>query len=142
MKSSPARHEKPRPAGPTRSIRIGAEPDEIYEFLSEKKNLRRWWFRPALPLDDAESERWHFQRDPSSLSIDVRWGGSGRWRHVRVAVEPEEGGARVAIVAHPVPGCVAGCLERESIRSARDLRRLRRAVEDRADLIDSENYWI
>ncbi len=128
--------------GPTTSIHIDADPEEIFEYLSQERHVGRWWFRPGLALDDPQSGGWHFDSNPEILSIDLRWGGRGRWRHVHAAVDRESPRTRVAITAHPVPGCRTGCLEKESIRSSRDLVRLKKEVESRSHLIDSDGYWI
>ncbi len=134
--------DHPPMAGPTKSIQVEADADEVFEFLSEESNLGRWWFRPGLKLDDTLSGGWHFQSDPDILSIDVRWGKSGGWRHIRTAVESREDNTRVIMTVYPVPGCPSGCLERESIRSRRDLKRLKTELESRNHLIDSDGYWI
>lgn len=141
MVLNPENLGRPALAGPTKSIRVDAEADEVFEFLSQESNLARWWFRPGLKLDDSREGGWHFQTHPELLSIDLRWGRSGDWRHVRAIVEPREDGARVAMTVHPVPGCPTGCLEREAIRSRRDLSRLKSALESRSHLIDSDGYW-
>ena len=71
-----------------------------FEFLSQETNLPRWWFRPGLKLDDAREGGWHFQAHPELLSVDLRWGKSGEWRHVRAAIEEGRIGSRVAELAH------------------------------------------
>lgn len=134
--------DRPALAGPTRSIRVDADADEVFEFLSQESNLSRWWFRPGLKLDDSPAGGWNFQSDPDILSVDLRWGKSGEWRHIRAAVESGSENTRVAMTVYPVPGCPTGCLERESIRSRRDLKRLKEELESRNHLIDSDNYWI
>ncbi len=131
-----------KPLGPIRSIWIACEPEETWEFLAEARNLERWWYRPESQLVDDTPQGCHFDADPQAMSVDLRWGGAGAWRHMRASVQVREGGSHVAATILPVPGCDYGCLEKESIRTGRDLLRLKRAIESRDHLLGSDTYWL
>ena len=118
---------------------MAAEPEEIYDFIGDPGHLDRWWSHPDEGEEDGEA---HFDADPSSLSVHLRWGSPGRWRHMRTWIEGEETGSRVAIEFVPVPGCGGVCLEREILRAGGWLRRIKQALEARSHMVDSDNYWL
>ena len=122
---------------PKRIRKIAADADEIFEFLADEENLDRWWRSAG---DGGEAV--HFDTDPDNLTVHLRWGAPGTWRHMETSVEPEGEGSTITITFVPVPGCEGICLEREILRAGGCLRRLRDVLEGRSHLVDSDNYWM
>lgn len=124
------------------SILVPIDRDEAYSIVADAGNLTGWWFRPGRSLSETGAKKVHFDTDPALHRLDLRWGDDGDWRHVRVGVQDEGTGSRVTITVLPVPGCPAGCVEREAIRTSRDLKRLKALLRSRSHLLDSDDYWI
>lgn len=124
---------------PFRSRWIGAEPEEVFDLIGDRENLPQWWGGES---GSPSGEEIHFDSDPPGLSVHLRWGSEGQWRHMVTRVEAERNGSRVTIRFVPVPGCEGVCLEREILRAGGALRRIRRVLEGRHHLVDSHGYWL
>ncbi|MFH1680118.1 MAG: hypothetical protein ABIH26_05665 [Candidatus Eisenbacteria bacterium] len=124
---------------PHRSRKIRADADEVFDFLSEKRNLPLWWGPSANGEGDDEL---HMDVEAGSRTLHLRWGSPGMWRHMATTVVPEKDASRVTIRFVPVPGCDGVCLDREILRARGQLGRLARLLRGRAHLIDSEGYWL
>jgi uncharacterized protein YndB with AHSA1/START domain len=134
-------HRRETPETPRRSRRIGTDPDETFEFLSDPENLPLWWGNQEA-ADSPGAAGPHLDADPSARAIHLRWGSPGMWRHMVTTVENEGTGSRVTITFIPVPGCDGVCLDREILRARGQLQRLARILRARSHLVDSEGYWI